>query len=336
MNMIDRDVMQGVGSVTANIIGGLARERVWDGKQITKSGVYASLPIETYHKDSGLFDGFSISSSGLRTILKRPSEYWWQSPYNPSAEEPEEKKELNFGKAAHMLLLGEEGFSELYSLRPAKYPDEKGTEKPWNSNSNWCKSWLEDQAKAGRTVITETEIDHIRHIRDSLASKWAIKRGIMNGRIERSIVHKSGGIWLKARPDVLPNDSGDFVDLKTAASVDDESLSKAIYSHGYHVQAGFMRMVVREVMGADAFSSFTFVFVEKKAPYEVRVMQLKDADIDMGERQARQGLEILRQCLKRNEWPGFDGFDQHISYVEMPPWARTRIDTQLSRTERAA
>lgn len=318
------------GNIAERVVQGLANERRWDGKPITADGVYAMVPIEAYHRDTDLFDGFSISSSGLRAVMRRPSEYWWSSPYNADAEEPDEKQALNFGKAAHMLLLGEEGFAQQYALRPAKYEDDKGTWKPWNANANSCKEWLAKQAAAGKTIITETEIDHIRHMRDALSKKEAVRIGILNGKIERSIFHRAGDIWLKARPDVIPMDGGDFVDLKTAASVDDESISKAIYNNGYHVQAGLMRMIVREVLGADAFTSFTFVFVEKTAPYDVRVMQLKDSDIDLGERQAMQGLKVLRECLRRQEWPGYDGFDQHISFTEMPGWARTRIDTALN------
>lgn len=329
MDRLDVDAMQSLGSITDKIVGGFRAERQWDGLQISKNGVVANVPIEQYHRDTLLFDGFSISSSGLRTLMKRPAEYWWTSPYNANAAEQESKDEFNFGKAAHMLLLGEDCFAERYSLRPETYVDDKGTEKPWSANSNRCKEWLASTADAGKMVITKTEIEHIHFMRDALSTKWAIKQGIMNGRIERSIFFKDKDIWLKSRPDVIPNDSGDFVDLKTAASVDDESLSKAIFANGYHVQAGLMRMVVREVLGADAFSSFTFVFVEKKAPYDVRVMQLKDADIDLGERQAMQGLKVLRECLKRNEWPGYDGFSQNVGWVEMPSWARTRIDTQL-------
>ncbi|GGB00056.1 hypothetical protein GCM10011491_30370 [Brucella endophytica] len=328
--IIDTDSMQPVGSIVNRIVKGLAKEHVWIGEKIMRPGVYAGVPIETYHREIGLFDGFSISSSSLRTILRRPLEYWYASPYNPNAEEPEGSKALDFGKAAHMLLLGEDGFAERYSLRPAKYEDDKGVWKPWNANANACKEWLAKQAAAGKTVITETEIGHIKKIAESLSRKEAIRLGILNGRIERSIFTQRNGIWLKSRPDVIPNHSGDFVDLKTAASVDDDSLSKAIFSHGYHIQAAFTRMVVRDVLGQDAFTSFTFVFVEKSAPYDVRVVTLKDADIELGERQAMRGLNILSECLKRNEWPGYDGHDQHISFVEMPSWARTRIDTQLN------
>jgi hypothetical protein len=318
-----------IGDIASRLVGDIQGDAAYSGGQITEPGVYAGIDIERYHRDTTLFDGFSISSSGIRTLLRRPLEYWWTSPYNPKAEEPEAKPALDFGKAAHMLLLGEDGFAERYRLRPAKYPGADG-EKAWNANSTWCKEWLAEQAKAGRVVITETDIGHIRHMAESLQAKEAVRLGILNGRIERSIFTKRNGIWLKSRPDVIPNSSGDFVDLKTAASVDDDSLSKAIFAHGYHIQAGFMRMIVREVLGPDAFTSFSFAFVEKTAPYDVRIMQLKDSDIDLGERQAMRGLAILADCLKRKDWPGFDGHDQHVSYVEMPGWARTRIDTQLN------
>lgn len=327
--IVDQDKFKAIGGIAGKMLGGLRRDRKWDGLQIKLGAVYSGVPIETYHSDTELLDGFSISSSGLRAVLKRPSEYWGFSPYNPNPFEKPEKDSLEFGKAAHMLLLGEEGFKERYVLRPEKYPDDKGNEKPWSGNSNWCKKWLADQKDAGRVVITDTDISHIRHIANSLQSKEAIRLGILNGRIERSIFCKHGNIWLKARPDVVPNDSGDFVDLKTAASVDDESLSKAIYSHGYHVQAGLLRMVVRDILGADAFSSFTFVFVEKSPPYDVRVMQLKDEDIDLGEALARKAIATVNECLKRNEWPGYDGFDKAISYAEMPSWAKTRIKIEL-------
>lgn len=322
--IIDKDSFQSVGSIAGGIIAGLKAEQRWNGKQIIRRGVYSGVPIDDYHGNTDLFDGFSISSSGLRSVLDRPSLYWGFSPYNPTPFDKPEKDSLEFGKAAHMLLLGEEGFKERYVLRPDEIDG-----KAWQGNRTACKQWLVDQKKAGRVVMTETEIGHIRQIASALSKKEAIRLGILNGRIERSLFCKDGDIWLKARPDVVPNDSGDFVDLKTAASVDDESLSKAIYNHGYHVQAGLLRMIVRQVLGADAFSSFTFVFVEKAPPYDVRVMQLKNEDIDLGERQARVAIETVKRCLKEGKWPGYDGFEKEVSYVEMPSWSKTRIKTQL-------
>lgn len=321
---IDRDGFQSIGGIAAKLIKGMKNERAYAGGQITMPGVYRGVPIEAYHGDTKLFPGFSISSSGLRSVLRRPSEYWGFSPYNPKPFERDEKSSLEFGKAAHMLLLGEDGFKERYVLRP-----EEINGKAWQGNRKDCKEWLSEQKAAGRVVMTMTEIDHIRNIADALARKEPIKLGILNGRVERSLFTKHGKIWLKARPDVVPNDSGDFVDLKTAASVDDDSLSKSVYQYGYHVQAGLMRMIVRDVLGADAFTSFTFVFVEKAPPYDVRVLQLKDEDIELGERQARKAIATVEECLKRKSWPGYDGFEREFGMVEMPSWARTRITIEL-------
>lgn len=328
---IDNDRFESVGKLYDRIVGSLPGERVFDGRNITENCVVAGLDIERYHRDVSLFDGWSISSSGLRQLLRRPAEYWWSSPYNKAAEPPVTNQALELGKAAHMLLLGEHGFSERYVLRPETYPGAKGEDKPWSGNANYCREWLKEQAALGRSVITETELSHIRKISIALQSKEAVRLGILNGRIERSIFMRDGDIWLKARPDVIPSSSGDFVDLKTAASVDDESLSRSIYANGYFVQAGLLRWIVREVLGADAFTSFTFVFVEKSPPYDVRVMQLKDSDIDRGEQLARKGVALLRECIRRNDFPGFDGFDQHIAFCELPGWAKTRIDIELQQ-----
>jgi len=328
---IDRDEFEPVGEAAQRVVLGLGQERKWDGNPIRSAGVYSCVPIDVYHHDTSLFGGeWSISSSGLRTIIKRPLEYWYTSPFNPDAVEPESSKALDFGKAAHMLLLGEQGFAERYVMRPDTYPSKDG-EKPWSGNAGWCKAWIAEQAEAGRSVITKTEIEHIRNIADALSRNEIVRLGLLNGRIERSIFtrHDETRIWLRARPDVVPNSSGDFVDLKTAENVDDEGLSRAIAAHGYHIQAGLMRMVVRAVLGPEAFQSFTFVFVEKKPPYDVRVKQLKDADIDLGERQARAGLALMSKCISAGHWPGFDGFDRAASYVEMPPYARTRIENEL-------
>lgn len=337
---IDKDAFQSLGNITDKIVGGLGKERVWDRKPITEPGVYSNLPIETYHNDISLFGGdWSISSSGLRKIIDRPLGWWCQSPFNPDRDDSETTKALDFGKAAHMLLLGEKGFAEQYSLRPDHRVDDLGLpekeRRKWNGNGKDCIAWLAEEEKKKRTVITSDQIKVIRTISDSLSQNELVRQGILNGRIERSIIAKDGDIWLRARPDVIPNSGGDFVDLKTAASVDDDSLSKAIFNHGYHIQAGFMRMVVRAVLGADAFQSFTFVFVEKTAPFDVRIKQLKDVDIDIGERQAMLGLSIMRRCIEEGRWPGYDGFGESAAWIEMPAWGRTRIENQINYGEAA-
>jgi len=67
--IVDQDKFKAIGGIAGKMLGGLRRDRKWDGSQIKLGAVYSGVPIETYHSDTELFDGFSISSSGLRAVL---------------------------------------------------------------------------------------------------------------------------------------------------------------------------------------------------------------------------------------------------------------------------
>lgn len=307
----------------------------FDNKIITTPGIYSGVPIDDYHGNPFICDGFSISSSGLKKFIERPSLYWAYSVYNPEREPEEYGKSLNLGVAAHTLLLGESGFAQRFALRPETYPNDPS--KKWNANSNDCKAWLEEQEAAGKRIITTTEINHIRGMKRSLEAHPAVQNGILNGLVEHSMFAKFGKIWVRARPDVIPLSGADFADPKTTARVSYEDLEKAIYNFGYHIQAAVVRMVARQVMGDGfEFGSFFFAFIETKPPYDVRIVELRSEDMDIGEQQVRAALVRLEKCIARNEWPGEEGFEQSISPISMPSWAKTRIQNEMQYQEQAA
>lgn len=306
-----------------------------DGKVISKPGIYSGIDIEDYHHNPFLCDGPSISSTGIKQVIARPSVYWAYSPYNKKRFERAGTDALNFGKAAHMLLLGEEGFSQRYALRPETYPNDQ--DKKWNSNSKDCKAWLEEQVSAGRTVITQTEIDKIRYMRDSLSKHTAIQNGVLNGLIEHTMLTRRGKIWVRTRPDAIPKASGDFADLKTTDQIRYEDLERAIYNYGYHVQAALVRMNARLLMGEGfEFGTFLFVFVEKSPPYDVRVVEIRSEDMDLGEQQVNIALDRMQKCIDRWQWPGDEGFSQTIAPIGLPGWARTRIENEITYLKQEA
>lgn len=307
----------------------------FDGKVISQPGVYSGIPIETYHHNPFLCSGPSVSSSGLRQFIARPSLYWCRSPYNSGRFEDDATKSLNFGQAAHHLLLGEQGFAERFALRPETYPND--TSKKWNANSNDCKAWLEEQETSGKRVITQVEINHVRRIRDALASHPAIQGGILNGLVEHTMLARFGDIWVRARPDVIPVHGNDYTDLKTTARIDYPDLERAIFEHGYHVQAAMVRMVARQVMDGE-FGAFFFCFVEKTPPYDVRLVELREQDMDLGEKQVRSALARMAECIRLWKWPGHEGFEQTIAPIGLPGWGKTRIENELEylKQEQAA
>lgn len=305
----------------------LPKVRRWDGKPISEPGIYADVPMESYH-GAHLCDAPSISSSGLRTIInKSPAHYWAYSPYNEDRATGEETDALILGRAAHHLLLGQDDFSTLFVQRPAELGGEK-----WNGNRTVCKRWLADRADEGRTVLTENQVAQIRGMAKSLSDNVLIRSGLLNGLVEHSMVWrcKDTGIYCKARPDAIPNDSGDFGDLKTCASVQDDDLRRAIADYGLHQQGAFILEGWAALTDAKSDFSFNLVFVEKQVPWCSRVVAVDDQDLLRGEQQNAIAKGIFKRCLEKGYWPG-PGYENDAMPLSMPKWVQERIDYQLQR-----
>lgn len=295
------------------------------GAKIMVPGLYANVPISVYHGAS-LCDGASVSSSGLRTIINEsPAHYWCSSPYNPNRVEPKESDALILGRAAHHLLLGEDDFSTLFIARPDKWDS-------WRTGD--AKKWKAEQEAEGRTVLLPAQLETIRGMARSLAAHPLIDAGILNGSIEQTIAWKckETGIWLKARPDAIPNDSGDFADLKTTADIGTSGLARTIADNGYHMQAALIAGGWHALTEKD-IASFSFVFVEKTPPYCVRIVTLRDEDLARGERQNLIAIKKFAECMASGEWPGPGSAD--AEYLGLPEYVQKRIDHQLEEAEAA-
>lgn len=306
---------------------------VWSGLPIANFGIYSGVPLETYHQQ--LTTEPSVSKSGLWQIAKNdgsPAHYYLDSYLNPEREPWEESEALILGRGAHHLLLGERDFHENFAIRPTEYPAQGGF-KPWNGNSTWCKEWLETERRAGRTILKPDHIERIRGMSRTLAEHPMVggeHGGILNGLVEHTLVYRDPetGVWIKVRPDVVPTDDLDVADLKTATSVSDRAIDRAIGEFGYHVQGALIRMAFENVLGA-VMNSFSLVFVESKPPHCVRVVTVKDEDLELGEKLARAALRLFAKCLEKGEWPGPGGRQLDGIYAGITPWARTEAEYRL-------
>jgi PDDEXK-like domain of unknown function (DUF3799) len=307
------------------------KSETWNGKTISKPGLYSKIGLDVYHRGD-ICNGPSVSSSGLRTLFaKSPAHFYAEWPGNPNAVERADKKHFVLGRAAHHLFLGEEYFSTLFAAQPEEYPDAKtGEMKKWTYAANHCKDWRDAHEVKGLSILTPDMIESIRGMAESLSKHPIIRAGALNGMIERSIFFKDKetGLWLKSRPDAIPTSSVDFVDLKTTTSVLWRDLQSAMAEHGYHAQGALVRRAAREVLGITN-PTFTLVFVEKTAPYCVRVVTLKDGDLDRGENQNRKCLDAIARCIKSGIWPGPGGEREDAENIELPEWAQKQIDDRL-------
>lgn len=296
----------------------------WDGKPVSKPGIYSNISLETYH-GQWICDGPSVSSTGLRRVLEcnggSPAHFYDEWSGNPNAAEPEDKPHFMLGRAAHFLFL--EGskrggaFSQRFAIRPDEYPDYKTKD---------ARNWRDEQMARGKVPLTDDHVEAITGMAKQIAVN-PLAINLLRGDIERSIFYKDKktGLWVKARPDVIPNDSGDFSDLKTTTRTSFPLLMHAVGEHAYHQQAAVIREAAAAVLGL-GMTSFSLVFVESKRPFCVRIVVLDPRDIDLGHRQNRKALDIIADCIKAKCWPGPG--DGHIVTIPLTEKYRESAEPQ--------
>ncbi len=313
-----------------------------DDQKISEPGVY-DIPIDLYH--SQCTDGPSLSSTGIRRILRSPAHYWKYSELNPDHAEEEDKEAYVLGRAAHHLLLGEKEFGKHFVIRPDEAPDGRA----WNGNNNSCKAWLAEQHEKGLTVLTPSQVEKIRGMAGLLPWQKGMTNcglantplvasgGALSGEIERSLFFKLDGVWLKSRPDAIPNDSNDYADLKTTSSksmagVDDFTLTRAVRDHLYHVQGALVGMASSNVLGRQ-MEGFHLVFVDTGDVHAVSTKTLDETDIIDGERAIYVALGVFKKCLASGVWPGPTAAQTDAQRLSLYPDDRARFSAHLDRLE---
>jgi PDDEXK-like domain of unknown function (DUF3799) len=307
----------------------LIKPILWDKKQITRPGFYSKIPLDVYHRPD-ICDGVSISSSGLRKLWTRsPAHYWVNSPYNPKRVEEEDTKAMVLGRAAHKWLLGETDFNLHFCEQPAEYPSTRGGMKPWHRGSHYCQDWEAARKAEGRTPLSLTDIDAIVGMAEGLGRCDIVEQGALGGHIECSafIKDEETGVWLKVRPDAVPSESGNYVDLKTTHSIFPVDIDRTVLEKGYNQQLALIRSVIRRL--DLPFADATLIFVESKPPHCVSTYHMRDEDLDLGEMQNRKALKDFAECMRTQRWPGPN--DNHITTWRMPDWAREQIKRRLER-----
>jgi len=276
---------------------------------IDKPGVY-QIAESDYHRKE-LCIGPSISSSGLRAIAKCPAKYWWNSPLNPNRPEESEARHFTFGRAAHDLVLDGVGWPSRYHVLPEGF--NAGHTKKW-ADAIDSKTLAE---LAGLTVLRHDDWLTIKAMAAEL-KKHPISKALSRGKAEQSIVWKDAetGVWLRCRPDFLPDNRRLVPDYKTTIDAHPDSFAKDVASYGYHQQAALYLDGLAAVFGEDQ-RAFYFIAQEKTAPFIVQPFTLDEEAIAWGRKLNRKAIRTFAECLEKNEWPGYA---TDFVTVALPQW----------------
>jgi hypothetical protein len=109
------------------------------------------------------------------------------------------------------------------------------------------------------------------------------------------------GLKIRLRPDVFCENRPTIVDLKSCLNSSEKGFRKDVWNFSYLITAPFY-------MDFSGKKHYVFCALEKNEPYPVTLFDLSRSLLDLGRRQYRMGLDLIKFCQDRNEWPAYDGF----------------------------
>lgn len=165
-------------------------------------------------------------------------------------------------------------------------------------------------------VITHDERMILLDMRYSYAQYTTYKEGFAEAVFERAGMAELFGVSCKIKPDIFLTDSNKIYDLKTTEDASEQAFTRTIFSYQYHIQAAFYALVAEEITGFPV-EFFSFIAIEKKAPYAVREFVLSKSTLDYAKVIVRRKLSLFHSCKLMDLW---DGYSKTPVSVEIPRW----------------
>lgn len=257
-----------------------------------KPGIY-SIAAERYRAASG------VSKSMLDILAhKTPAhlqEYLRCPPVQTYAQE--------FGAIVHRALLEPDTFKDGFYVRPDKMTFSTKEGKAWQSSH------------PDKPILTSQEALQIALMVSAVHTHPFAKRLLAGCQREQSVFVEDGqGTLRKSRLDALTKGSA-IPDIKTTESASLENFERSISRYRLHVQAAYY-LDNCNMAGMDK-THFFFICVEKSPPYLVRCLQLSGDVIEYGKILYNHDLQIYRNCLETETWPGWGN---EFEEVALPSW----------------
>jgi exodeoxyribonuclease VIII len=233
----------------------------------------------------------------------------------------EDTDALRFGRIFHMAVLEPELFRDNVIVMPEFTGMTKDGKVSTRSKAALDKKaeWLSENE--GKTIMTMEERDHLLGMLDKLQSMEVIMNIIRTSKPEASFfcTDPVTKLLLKTRPDLTNLEAKILVDFKSTRSAHPDDFLRQIEKERYDIQLMFQKLVVEVVMGIE-IKAVALIASEKTNPYSCVVYQLGEPIIkgdnvvnvdtsrdymELGSSWARHGLNIMKECVVRDFWPGY-------------------------------
>ena len=190
---------------------------------------------------------------------------------------------------------------------------------PADRRGNAWKDAFADAEAGGKLLLTAGDYDLARNVADSVLFHPVGQIMAGNDTVNEASFFATDpetGLELKCRPDSFHKWNATVYDIKTCQSSLPRDVARDTNTYSYALQCAFYLKVLR-LAGYEA-NRFSFVFVEKTAPYAVNVSELSDDFLQYAEREVDATLMKIAQASLVNR---FDtGYSERVNTLELPRW----------------
>ena len=265
-------------------------------------------------KNSAYHCGEGLSSSGLKELIKSPAHFkhWIENPI-------EQTPQMALGSLVHAMILEPNKADEEFAC--GKFNVRRGKE------FDACVA-----ANPGKTILSEEQFNEANRIREAFLRERDLNpdlQALTEGMKEKSFFweDKTTGVQCKVRPDCLTA-HGVISDLKTTSDASFDAFQKQMVDLKYFVSGAFYLEGVGEAIAQGNLDiripdRFSFVCLETKAPYAIKIYHLDSKAIEIGQTLVRLALSRFAESVATDEWPGYD---RTPVTMDLPSWAYWKLN----------
>jgi hypothetical protein len=199
----------------------------------------------------------------------------------------EKQKEVNafvVGDAVHKGILEPEKFNKIMIWRTEDMPQPDKTLRT-KENAVWLARLKANHE--GEIILAEKDYALVKGMVNSIKSKPRCEELLSDAHYELIALRTVRGINMKSKGDIVRNDKT-LIDIKTTKSIDINSFRESCDNYGYWRQAA----LYAHMFDCDKFS---FICVEKTAPYPVAVYHVPHEKLQKGWEDVTRLIGLYKQ-----------------------------------------
>lgn len=259
-----------------------------------------------------------VSRSQLSDFMTSPALYYRRHVLKEPLSQLKPTDAMDFGTACHQAILVDRDATKGFVIIPESVltTDGKKFGKKWDQ-------WKLENSGVHHLKAKEAEswLAMWESLKSSEPASKLLFADYKGSHEEKTALWNYEGIELRCRLDrVIPGIG--IADLKTCAKADLNSVERELVSRKLDIQAAFYRRAWASISAE--ILPFTFVFLEKVAPYRTVCVSLDDAWLEHAEAKMLAALDRMQKCADVDDWE--DPLSATVQTLTRPRWADNYFD----------